>query len=386
MDSLLVFGALLISAALWAFWQWAQKKPSFKSRSLFARDYISGLNYLLNEQEDKAVALFIKLLEVDGDTVETHLALGSLFRKRGEVDRAIRIHQNLIARPQLSTNQRAEALLSLGRDYLTAGVLDRAERVFKELISVNIEQKHHALFHLQDIYQQEKAWSSAIEVVHQLQAVTAQPMLDVIAHYYCEIADQALKERDLHQAKRYIKMALQNDAHSIRAQILQAKLYMLSDAYKQAIRVLKVLLSVDSIYIMEVMPMLLECYRLLGDEVYAVREITQLIQQSPAYVMIWILANSESQNLLVTLEVKDYWIEQLKAHASLSGLLALIRLLPVEHETALTEHLGHIQEVAQQLLQSQAFYRCQQCGFSGKNMHWLCPGCKCWNTIKPVVA
>src|SRR4030065_2811850 len=105
--------------------------------SLIPHDYFLGLNYLINEQPDKAVDVFIKMLEVNTDTVETHLALGNLFRRRGEVDRAIRIHQNLIARPSLRREQRSQALLELGQDYMQAGLLDRAESLFKELIELD---------------------------------------------------------------------------------------------------------------------------------------------------------------------------------------------------------------------------------------------------------
>src|SRR6478609_9594774 len=122
---------LLLPAAAWSGWWLAHRSFSEKRVAVsnrLSREYVVGLNYLLNEQSDKAVDIFIKLLEVDSDTVETHLALGSLFRRRGEVDRAISIHQNLIARPQLSLLQRKEALMALGQDYMGAGVFDRAER------------------------------------------------------------------------------------------------------------------------------------------------------------------------------------------------------------------------------------------------------------------
>src|SRR4029079_3910674 len=114
-------------ASAWYLGYHAHQKPQKKTPNL-PRDYLVGLNYLLNEEPDKAVDVFIKMLEVDSNTVETHLAVGKLFRRRGEVDRAIRIHQNLIARPQLDKHYREQSLFELGRDYLSAGFLDRAER------------------------------------------------------------------------------------------------------------------------------------------------------------------------------------------------------------------------------------------------------------------
>src|SRR3989338_5478264 len=135
-----------------------------------SRDYLVGLNFLLNEETDKAVDVFIKMLEVDSDTVETHLAVGKLFRRRGEVDRAIRIHQNLIARPQLEKNYREQSLFELGQDYLSAGMLDRAERIYLELVDVK-EYAAPALRALLDIYKQEKEWENAIQTVGRLEVV-----------------------------------------------------------------------------------------------------------------------------------------------------------------------------------------------------------------------
>ena len=138
---------LLLPAAAWSGWWVANRANLGKNLGLnnrLSREYVVGLNYLLNEQSDKAVDIFIKLLEVDSDTVETHLALGSLFRRRGEVDRAIRIHQNLIARPQLSLLQRKEALMALGQDYMSAGVFDRAERIFLEVVELGGAKKYAA--------------------------------------------------------------------------------------------------------------------------------------------------------------------------------------------------------------------------------------------------
>src|SRR3990167_1568411 len=146
------------------------------------RDYLIGLNFLLNEETDKAVDIFIKMLEVDRDTVETHLAVGKLFRRRGEVDRAIRIHQNLIARPQLEPTYREQSLFELGQDYLSAGMLDRAERVFLELVNTK-SHSAQALRTLLDIYQQEKDWEHAVKTAAQYESVTKQNMQLVVAHY-----------------------------------------------------------------------------------------------------------------------------------------------------------------------------------------------------------
>src|SRR5579871_2241115 len=154
---ILVFMSL---AAAWYLGYQSRYKNSADRKVNLPRDYLVGLNFLLNEEPDKAVDVFIKMLEVDSDTVETHMAVGKLFRRRGEVDRAIRIHQNLIARPQLDRIYREQSLFELGQDYLSAGMLDRAERIFLEVVAIK-EYAVAALRALLDIYQQEKAWENA---------------------------------------------------------------------------------------------------------------------------------------------------------------------------------------------------------------------------------
>src|SRR5579871_2986038 len=147
---ILVFMSL---AAAWYLGYQSRYKNSADRKVNLPRDYLLGLNFLLNEETDKAVDIFIKMLEVDSDTVETHLAVGKLFRRRGEVDRAIRIHQNLIARPQLEKIYREQSLYELGQDYLSAGMLDRAERIFLDLVNAKTHSAQ-ALRTLIDIYQQ----------------------------------------------------------------------------------------------------------------------------------------------------------------------------------------------------------------------------------------
>ena len=232
-----LFIVLIFATLLFFIWQFIrlkfinQKKAKFK----FPREYLVGINYLLNEQEDKALEVFINLLGVDQDTVETHLALGSLFRRRGEVNRAIRIHQNIIARPQLSQGQRLDALLALGYDYLNAGVLDRAERVFLDLLQANDEHANAALYSLLDIYQQEKSWRKAIQISKKIQDVTGKEMTKFISHHYCELSEVAIKSNDMSAAIKYLKSALSTKRDSIRANILDAKIFEILGKYKKAL-------------------------------------------------------------------------------------------------------------------------------------------------------
>ena len=184
-------------------------------------DYFQGINYLLNEQPDKAIEVFIKLIEVDSETVETHLALGNLYRRRGDVDRAIRIHQNLVARESLSASQRTEALLELGQDYMSAGVLDRAEDLFSE-IAGDADYRVQALRQLIDIYEREKDWPKAIASARKLEQATGNQLGWIIAHYCCEQAGQHSAEGDRERALKYVQQARSVHAACVRASLLEA--------------------------------------------------------------------------------------------------------------------------------------------------------------------
>src|SRR3989339_724508 len=223
--------AIILTIVLAALIGWYVGRRGYDQHSVsriserLRRDYFLGLNHLINEQPDKALDVFIKLLEVDSETVETHLALGSLFRRRGEVDRAIRVHQNLIARPQLDKKYRVQALSELGQDYLKAGILGRAERLFSELAEVD-GSDISSLKYLLHIYQQEKDWEKAIEVAKKLESMNQESMYSAVAQYYCELAEQLYKHAKISQAQQHLKRASAIDPKCVRASLLSGQIEM----------------------------------------------------------------------------------------------------------------------------------------------------------------
>jgi len=199
----------------------AHYKKKYRPQDLkITPEYFKGLNYLLNEQPDKAIDVFIRLLEVNSETVETHLALANLFRRRGETDRAIRIHQNLIARPTLNSSQRIQALVELGLDYMNAGVLDRAEQLFLELLQQS-SPPEQAIKQLLRIYQQEKHWDKAIEMAKRLQPNKNNDIGILIAQFYCELAEQKFDSNPTSIAQ-ILKQAHAYDPNCVRASLLEA--------------------------------------------------------------------------------------------------------------------------------------------------------------------
>lgn len=377
---LLVF--LIGMGCAWLLGYRAKPKVTQPIKSNLPRDYLIGLNFLLNEETDKAVDVFIKMLEVDSETVETHLAVGKLFRRRGEVDRAIRIHQNLIARPQLEKNYREQALFELGQDYLSAGVLDRAERIFLELVNAK-SCAQHALKILIDIYQQEKAWDQALTMATKYEAVTKESMRPVIAHYYCELGEQAFVKKQYAEANDYLKRALDADRYSVRASLLQAKVCMLQEDYKNALRHLKRIQDQNPAYLTEAIELLALCYEELGESEQLVGYLKKLLNEFPQLPVVLILAERIRKwkgDKVAAGFVADY----VRRYPSLRGLSLFVNLYISNAEGRAKEDLHILQNLMKKLLAKKAEYQCVVCGFSGKSLHWHCPGCKKWNTMMPI--
>lgn len=377
---------LLLPAAAYSGWWIAKRndRPAhLRQDNHFSREYVVGLNYLLNEQPDKAVDVFIKLLEVDSDTVETHLALGSLFRRRGEVDRAIRIHQNLIARPQLSLSERKQALMALGQDYMSAGVFDRAERIFSEVVELGGHLETNSLHGLLAIYQQEKAWDKALEVAKKLEASTGQSMHIQAAHYYCEIAQQALKKGAYDKAYQAVKQALVMDKQSVRASLMQAELDIRHGRHKQAIRALKHVLEQDAEFIAETINSLVACYQALNAMPECMGYFHHILEAHPVVSVIFVIGDYYRQEKGLDAAI-EFVSHQLHGHPSIRGLNCLIRWHLESAHGKVREKLQMLYDITSKFLENKPVYRCGHCGFSGKLLHWQCPSCKQWGKIKPI--
>lgn len=376
---LLFFGSL---AAAWylGYRMHQEEEPEKKNR--FSRDYLVGLNFLLNEEPDKAVDVFIKMLEVDSDTVETHLAVGKLFRRRGEVDRAIRIHQNLIARPHLDKTYREQSLFELGLDYFRAGMLDRAERVFLELVETK-SFSAAALKELLDIYQQEKAWENAVQAAYKLESITKENMQIAIAHYYCELAEIALSKKQYDQVNEYVKQALNADKNSVRASLLEAKLEMINNDHKSALRSLKRIKKQDANFLSEAIEPLATCYEALQAEKKLVVYLMEILEEYPRIPVVLILSERIRKwkgDKVAANFVADY----VRRYPSISGLHLFINLYMSNAEGRARDDLIILQGLTKKLLAEKPDYQCVSCGFSGMALHWHCPGCKQWSSVKPV--
>jgi len=360
----------------------SKKRSKSRGYEKISKDYLVGLNYLLNEQADKAVDVFIKMLQVDSDTVETHLALGNLFRRRGEVDRAIRIHQNLIARPHLTKSNRVHALLALGQDYLKAGVFDRAEKLFQEVNESN-EFKKDSLEYLLTIYEQEKDWQQAIQTAEHLEQLTSQNLSPIIAQYYCELAIQARVKISSEQAFRLLKRAANIDKNCVRASLLLGNWEMEQSNYKLAIKAYKKVVEQDPDYVSEIIEPLELCYQRLD----AIDEYIQFLKQCLLVhprISVVLMLSKYIQTKQGVKAAANFVAEHLHQRSSIYGLRRLIALQKEFSDGDAKFNLQLLQDLTNQLIKDKPIYQCASCGNTGKLLHWQCPGCKHWNTVKPI--
>ncbi|MEM7542607.1 MAG: lipopolysaccharide assembly protein LapB [Pseudomonadota bacterium] len=384
---LFFLAVLLLPVAAFSGWYLA-RRDSFHSIHSAANspamspDYFKGLNYLLNDRPDKAIEAFIKVLEVESETVETHLALGSLFRRRGEVDRAIRIHQNLVARPALDIEQRYLAVLELGVDYMRGGLLDRAESLFKELLDSGAHERQ-ALHHLIDIYQQEKDWDNALVYSRRLESIAGLNSGQMRAHFLCEQAAQSHESGAQEAAWDCLKRAQDADANCVRASMMSAEYAMAQEHYISAIEHLKRIEHQDIDFLPEAIAPLVRCYTALDRPnelaVYLERLAELHVGITPVLTLAELTMESGDAE-----EAKKRLVKELKVRPTVRGIDRLIDYSLQAANGEAAEDFRLLKEVTASLIEGNSSYECRTCGFKGRSLHWQCPSCQSWNTVKPI--
>lgn len=350
------------------------------------RDYFQGLSYLINDQSDQAVDVFIKLSEVDSDTAEIHLALGYLFRQRGEVDRAIRIHQNLLARSELDKRYHVQALFALGQDYFRAGVLDRAEQIFLELAGLKEdwnEERQSSLNFLLRIYQQEKAWLKAIDITRKIASYTHEASAAVMAQFYCELAEQEAGKGQIASALDHLHQAISTDPNCVRANLIAGRLAYQTQHYVEAIRHYQNVKVQDIYFIPEIITPICQCYRALGKEQELVEYLQECLKEFPNIFLVLTVANY-LQSLKGEKVAIEFIAQHIKNDVSLRGLYQLISYYLQASQDQPATKLTLLQGIIQQLTENKSTYRCGHCGFSAPILCWSCPSCHQWTTIRPI--
>ncbi|MGB1882758.1 MAG: lipopolysaccharide assembly protein LapB [Gammaproteobacteria bacterium] len=358
------------------------RRMSGMRRGGMSPDYFRGLNYLLEDRPDKAIEVFIKVLEVESETIDTHLALGNLFRRRGEVDRAIRIHQNIVAKPTLEFEQRTTALLELGLDYMRSGLLDRAESLFKELLETGAHQRQ-AIDHLVDIYQQERDWDKALEYTGRYERLANRSLAERRAHFLCEKAQSMLECGDVEEASDKLREALKTDSKCVRSSLMQASIAMTAGAYEAAIKHLQRVETQDRAFLPEAIGPLVESYQALDDTQALLDYLAHLCDLHAGITPVLVMTELMHQQGR-TEEAKRRLIEELKLRPTVRGIDRLIEYAALGDGDSIEHNLNLLKELTVGLLEKKPNYECGKCGFTGRTLHWQCPGCKAWNAVKPV--
>ncbi|WP_323844651.1 lipopolysaccharide assembly protein LapB [Microbulbifer magnicolonia] len=364
-----------------------KKANSAEQQQALVRSYAQGLNYLLSERHDDAIDKFIDALEVSSATFDTHLALGNLLRKRGEHDQAIRVHQNLLARPSLTRVSQQKAQLELARDYIAAGWLDRAERLLQELVETSSELRNTSLEHLVEVYRDEREWAKAIHAVNLLHGRRYKRLspewAPIQAHFCCELAEEAIKGKDYLSARKHIDAALGYDRNSVRANLLWARLEHLLSRPREAIKVLQRIPKQNPDYIPEILELLITCYEAIGDEKGLDRYLESLLREHPSNSVL-IALTERIHHQQSEAAAAAFMGKQLALRPSLRGLGHFLDLHIDSTQGRARENLSLLKTLIDQLIASRPHYRCSNCGFSGNQLHWLCPSCKHWDSVRSV--
>ncbi len=350
-------------------------------RKPLSTEYFKGLNHLLNDEQGKALDIFVKLVESDWETIDTHFALGKIFRKNGEIDKAIKIHQGLIARPSLPERYRNKVLLELGYDYLGAGWFDRAEGLFKEVL-IHDPKSEPALNNLILIYQQEKDWHKAIDAAEQLFSENAAKVGPMISQYYCELADIARAKGDVSLVEHYANQALRYDSASVRATIILADLAMSADDYGKANSLLQQIEKQDAEFLPMVMGKLVDCHDRLDQSQELLEYLDQLEKRQENLPLLEAHTRAIERYKGRQAAI-DYVVDKLNRHPTLDGINQLLSLDNTETAEGLRGTVRGLKMAVNAMQKDQSAYQCKQCGFKANTHYWLCPSCHSWSCVKP---
>ncbi|MEJ2274868.1 MAG: lipopolysaccharide assembly protein LapB [Woeseiaceae bacterium] len=370
---------LLLAAAGWAMGRFGEREEEDAPPPLNI-DYLKGLNFLLNEQTDQALEHFLKMVRVDDQTIETHFALGSLFRRRGEVDRAIRIHQNIIARPDLGAEQRDQALFSLAKDYLGAGLLDRAENMFSRLAAGSRYQVQ-ALEALCSIYEQERDWEKAIDAGQRLEVLGGRSLALQIAHYYCELAEAAVGKGDYAAARNYIKKAQTGRPRTMRGALTRAHIARDTDDTRTALKLYHRIIDENTYLIAEALPEIVAIYSREGQLEQLDQALESLLEKHPERASL--VAYTAIVNDIGGIPVIDRCVRQYMLDEPTLAEFVDLQQINSEDEADREEAFARVRKALSQLASNTPRYQCQECGFSSQRLLWQCPSCREWETQRP---
>ncbi|HEY3301473.1 MAG TPA: lipopolysaccharide assembly protein LapB [Methylophilaceae bacterium] len=364
-------------------------KQLLSESSALPAAYFKGLNFLITDQHDKAIEAFIEAVQANADSLELHFALGSLFRRSGEVDRAINLHLNLLDKPELPQAQRQAIKAELAQDYLKAGLFDRAEELFSSLDDSRYQQP--ALRALLEIYIREREWEQAIKSATELERISGISFRKEIAHFYCEMAMKSIIDHDTHTALHELEMALDANKNCVRANLMLGDMEASTSSHKEAISFWKRIEYQQPDYLGLVANKLLNSYRTLNktDEGVELLQHYFSTYKLPTLLGVVYEITLNEQGAEMAAKFARNELERKPSLQTLEYLLkanAILKASTINGTEQTSTHLAlHDNQLVQQTVRSaigsRSAYVCTQCGFKARNFHWQCPACNAWESL-----
>ena len=349
------------------------------NRNVAAKNYSEGIANLIADHPDKAVDIVIDKVEVSPDTVEVHVALGNLFRRNGEVGRAIRLHQNLTEKHSLSPQQRESVLYELGQDYLSAGLLDRAERIFKDLTTSEHFEKL-SIQALVEVYQQEKDWESAILLSEKYEKLTKTTQKHLISQFYCEMAEKKITKCQFDKARDILRKALGVDKSCVRANLLMGNYEFKERKYDSALTYYKSILDYDSGFLPEIMDNIVYCFQYSEINNTTIPILPSVTDEK----VVNSAAVSMQDHRIAGTKALKFIEQELDKNPSAKLLDQYLYLTLDEPDVSSRKILYRVKNSINMIITKATNYRCKKCGLTTHTLHWQCPSCLSWNNIKPI--
>jgi len=336
--------------------------------------YFKGLNFLLNEQQDQAIDAFIEAVQNDPDTSELHFALGNLFRRRGEYERAVRVHQHLLSRGDLVLDDRHRAQHALALDYLKAGLLDRAEEALLKLEGTRFEAQ--ARLALLANYERSRDWAQAAQIAEKLESAGQGSFKGRLAHYLCEQAATLAAQGDTQQAQALLTQAMQTAPEVPRPRMDLARLQDQSgDARSAALTLMEALDAAPSA-IPLIAAQLTDCAMRGGQCAQALAQLKTLYTETPSLDVLDAIVALEAASGDATTSAREWYAHHLEKEPSLVAAAKWIADEKLEHE----QFHPQVQRALDHAVKPLTRYRCAACGFEAKQHFWQCPGCQAWDS------
>jgi lipopolysaccharide biosynthesis regulator YciM len=344
--------------------------------------YFKGLNFLITNQQDKAIEAFTEAVQANTDSLELHFALGSLFRKRGEVDRAIHLHLHLLEKKQLEPQQKLAVTAELAQDYLKAGLFDRAEELFESLDDDRYRQP--ALRALLEIYVREREWERAIKAATELERISGVPFRVEIANYYCEMAVKSKLANDTHTARFELDQALNANKSCVRANVLLGDLEAEANNHKAAISVWKRIEFQKPEYLGLIAPKLLASFRTLNQIEEGLSLLQTYLQTYQLNSLLSVLyeATLAEQGAENAAKLTRNELIKMPSLNTLDLLLQARTILETNQpQNGSLQDTQLMQQAVRHAIGNKTAYHCEQCGFKAKYHHWQCPACNAWEAL-----